>query len=189
MFFFFKQKTAYEMRISDWSSDVCSSDLVELDGALCASRTNAQPRPRSIDAGRETRSIDLPSLMPSPIGDDRDHASDQSGVEQQILVEIGQEHALCHRPARGEAAIIVVGRPEQAREKEDVQQDCRRKTEDVESGAPGKTPAACFHAADEQDQRRRNERPDREDCHQDRKITRMNSSHQCEYRILSSASK
>src|SRR3546814_2927056 len=29
-FFFFKQKTAYEMRISDWSSDVCSSDLVEM---------------------------------------------------------------------------------------------------------------------------------------------------------------
>src|SRR3546814_16681754 len=38
-FFFFKQKTAYEMRISDWSSDVCSSDLdrtverlIEADG-------------------------------------------------------------------------------------------------------------------------------------------------------------
>src|SRR3546814_4668468 len=30
-FFFFKQKTAYEMRISDWSSDVCSSDLVPCD--------------------------------------------------------------------------------------------------------------------------------------------------------------
>src|SRR3546814_2710630 len=29
-FFFFKQKTAYEMRISDWSSDVCSSDLLLL---------------------------------------------------------------------------------------------------------------------------------------------------------------
>src|SRR3546814_2604985 len=29
-FFFFKQKTAYEMRISDWSSDVCSSDLPKL---------------------------------------------------------------------------------------------------------------------------------------------------------------
>src|SRR3546814_6941294 len=28
LFFFFKQKTAYELRISDWSSDVCSSDLV-----------------------------------------------------------------------------------------------------------------------------------------------------------------
>src|SRR3546814_4954787 len=30
-FFFFKQKTAYEMRISDWSSDVCSSDLAPGD--------------------------------------------------------------------------------------------------------------------------------------------------------------
>src|SRR3546814_8932951 len=30
VFFFFKQKTAYEMRISDWSSDVCSSDLVDI---------------------------------------------------------------------------------------------------------------------------------------------------------------
>src|SRR3546814_10443880 len=30
-FFFFKQKTAYEMRISDWSSDVCSSDLALVD--------------------------------------------------------------------------------------------------------------------------------------------------------------
>src|SRR3546814_1936046 len=30
LFFFFKQKTAYEMRISDWSSDVCSSDLDQL---------------------------------------------------------------------------------------------------------------------------------------------------------------
>src|SRR3546814_17568969 len=29
IFFFFKQKTAYEMRISDWSSDVCSSDLLD----------------------------------------------------------------------------------------------------------------------------------------------------------------
>src|SRR3546814_16923187 len=40
MFFFFKQKTAYEVRISDWSSDVCSSDLseksetVELEGVF-----------------------------------------------------------------------------------------------------------------------------------------------------------
>src|SRR3546814_5282449 len=34
VFFFFKQKTAYEMRISDWSSDVCSSDLrIDFEGA------------------------------------------------------------------------------------------------------------------------------------------------------------
>src|SRR3546814_1626860 len=33
-FFFFKQKTAYELRISDWSSDVCSSDLMALNAAM-----------------------------------------------------------------------------------------------------------------------------------------------------------
>src|SRR3546814_15283326 len=33
-FFFFKQKTAYEMRISDWSSDVCTSDLPQSVGAF-----------------------------------------------------------------------------------------------------------------------------------------------------------
>src|SRR3546814_15359403 len=43
IFFFFKQKTAYEMRISDWSSDVCSSDLVQRPGP----RDGVQPdRPR-----------------------------------------------------------------------------------------------------------------------------------------------
>src|SRR3546814_13771609 len=38
MFLFFKQKTAYEMRISDWSSDVCSSDLAEPDQRLLTER-------------------------------------------------------------------------------------------------------------------------------------------------------
>src|SRR3546814_8876581 len=41
MFFFFKQKTAYEMRISDWSSDVCSSDLVAV--ALNLNRRGSAP--------------------------------------------------------------------------------------------------------------------------------------------------
>src|SRR3546814_3731039 len=42
-FFFFKQKTAYEMRISDWSSDVCSSDLggQQFKGKGEASQSNA----------------------------------------------------------------------------------------------------------------------------------------------------
>src|SRR3546814_18107832 len=42
-FFFFKQKTAYEMRISDWSSDVCSSDLAvgqDADFVLQAGEVN-----------------------------------------------------------------------------------------------------------------------------------------------------
>src|SRR3546814_8870541 len=40
LFFFFKQKTAYEMRISDWSSDVCSSDL----RSPCSSHVRGTPR-------------------------------------------------------------------------------------------------------------------------------------------------
>src|SRR3546814_9275629 len=44
-FFFFKQKTAYEMRISDWSSDVCSSDLDGQMGGLgdLATTTEGDP--------------------------------------------------------------------------------------------------------------------------------------------------
>src|SRR3546814_7927966 len=38
VFFFFKQKTAYELRISDWSSDVCSSDLKRDVGRALGSR-------------------------------------------------------------------------------------------------------------------------------------------------------
>src|SRR3546814_12582852 len=45
-FFFFKQKTAYEMRISDWSSDVCSSDLSEYRRAV------ALENPRGFDHRR-----------------------------------------------------------------------------------------------------------------------------------------
>src|SRR3546814_8291922 len=47
-FFFFKQKTAYEMRISDWSSDVCSSDLA----ANVARQEPAAGKPRAgVDGG------------------------------------------------------------------------------------------------------------------------------------------
>src|SRR3546814_7868524 len=38
LFFFFKQKTAYEMRISDWSSDVCSSDRQRVERARHAAK-------------------------------------------------------------------------------------------------------------------------------------------------------
>src|SRR3546814_1383161 len=38
-FFFFKQKTAYEMRISDWSSDVCSSDLAGMTASVIVSES------------------------------------------------------------------------------------------------------------------------------------------------------
>src|SRR3546814_2762062 len=44
-FFFFKQKTAYEMRISDWSSDVCSSDLVVIAAVIAALMVTFVGRP------------------------------------------------------------------------------------------------------------------------------------------------
>src|SRR3546814_9623440 len=50
LLFFFKQKTAYEMRISDWSSDVCSSDLIAI---------LAQPREDEGIAPRICRDIDV----------------------------------------------------------------------------------------------------------------------------------
>src|SRR3546814_2814141 len=49
LFFFFKQNTAYEMRISDWSSDVCSSDLGP-NGALPHYKVDATTN-RAIEAG------------------------------------------------------------------------------------------------------------------------------------------
>src|SRR3546814_4517771 len=44
MFFFFKQKTAYEMRISDWSSDVCSSDLLTARRGFVKAKAKAKAK-------------------------------------------------------------------------------------------------------------------------------------------------
>src|SRR3546814_7095955 len=58
-FFFFKQKTAYEMRISDWSSDVCSSDLrlAQRDPAVVVPAT-----------GRRVRGAAGMAAVPAPTG-------------------------------------------------------------------------------------------------------------------------
>src|SRR3546814_1292655 len=62
--FFFKQKTAYEMRISDWSSDVCSSDLPDLpeEAARAAARAR-RPAVRELDARRLDHPEPLLSLL------------------------------------------------------------------------------------------------------------------------------
>src|SRR3546814_8394837 len=61
VFFFFKQKTAYEMRISDWSSDVCSSDL---NGpafrAVVAARAGQRDQLHGVDVGRAGVAGNLP---------------------------------------------------------------------------------------------------------------------------------
>src|SRR3546814_7451854 len=63
-FFFFKQKTAYEMRISDWSSDVCSSDLRK---ALVATNLFSSIGVQPVQTGRKapdgTEYVDLRVLQ------------------------------------------------------------------------------------------------------------------------------
>src|SRR3546814_10268093 len=60
-FFFFKQKTAYEMRISDWSSDVCSSDLLlrRIEDELARAGKVAVAKSLAVDKRRTS----LPSLI------------------------------------------------------------------------------------------------------------------------------
>src|SRR3546814_687511 len=77
--FFFKQKTAYEMRISDWSSDVCSSDL-----AYAASRDIG-----NLIGGRETgRENQLPQLLVGSVLCDR-HALRHSLLQDAFTVQAG----------------------------------------------------------------------------------------------------
>src|SRR3546814_9405623 len=84
-FFFFKQKTAYEMRISDWSSDVCSSDL----SSMKITRLRAQPaehRAQVLEVARD-QVLDAVDLLPAPA-----HRK-QGGIEQHLapaLRELGR---------------------------------------------------------------------------------------------------
>src|SRR3546814_3845396 len=80
--FFFKQKTAYEMRISDWSSDVCSSDLtlkmtvpsLPEDGERSATPTGATPRESrdSLEPAVKTKRVDVGGILVEVLADNRD---------------------------------------------------------------------------------------------------------------------
>src|SRR3546814_1981354 len=67
-FFFFKQKTAYEMRISDWSSDVCSSDLAMLSDIgpdrRCGEAAQREDRLDDVQAVRAIEVITVPAARP-----------------------------------------------------------------------------------------------------------------------------
>src|SRR3546814_2686668 len=74
VFFFFKQKTAYEMRISDWSSDVCSSDLPSAcvlrnlpgaDGAVVFSWIDRRPADGLADRRQGAQGAVLALLRPA----------------------------------------------------------------------------------------------------------------------------
>src|SRR3546814_2616990 len=88
-FFFFKQKTAYEMRISDWSSDVCSSDL-------CRAFRHGHRRPGAII---ECRSGGGDGRVCGRSGSDRRAADHCLGR--------GVDHILAFRPGIDPFAIDV----------------------------------------------------------------------------------
>src|SRR3546814_2252780 len=62
-FFFFKQKTAYEMRISDWSSDVCSSDLTSRRNMLNIAWPAVLVLPALPDAAAKVLQVDGPAAV------------------------------------------------------------------------------------------------------------------------------
>src|SRR3546814_12257262 len=64
VFFFFKQKTAYEMRISDWSSDVCSSDLYSIP----AGGDNPLLRQAGLQPGDVVLSVNGRAVEPARLG-------------------------------------------------------------------------------------------------------------------------
>src|SRR3546814_306147 len=80
-FFFFKQKTAYEMRISDWSSDVCSSDLA-VDG----------PRLGRPDDGHQRSSGSNQACGPllDVAADDVEHQIDAADVFQGVILKVDE---------------------------------------------------------------------------------------------------
>src|SRR3546814_1168888 len=79
--FFFKQKTAYEMRISDWSSDVCSSDLLGW--------THEGARPQVDIALAHPIKLLVNALGPPP-KDIVDLAHDQPSRQRQQVEQIGR---------------------------------------------------------------------------------------------------
>src|SRR3546814_8479767 len=88
-FFFFKQKTAYEMRISDWSSDVCSSDLGEDRASLGRLQRigdqadhHAPDRQRGEETGAAHR---LRRQCPDPLFDGLRHRSEVRRVGKECV--------------------------------------------------------------------------------------------------------
>src|SRR3546814_4637927 len=85
--FFFKQKTAYDMRISDWSSDVCSSDLAKMRSRLY--QTSTIPRLDVAGVGWATQ-INVPKLPRDWRVRDVQILPSDEGLAVQVMVSNGQ---------------------------------------------------------------------------------------------------
>src|SRR3546814_2489996 len=91
-FFFFKLKTAYEMRISDWSSDVCSSDLPTAPGRArspCRGHWRRESRPDGPAARRRRRAGRHSSARPARRQAGGDRKSVVYGQSVSVRVDLG----------------------------------------------------------------------------------------------------
>src|SRR5213080_5545713 len=71
-FFFFKQKTAYEIPLCDWSSDVCSSDLEALGGGPPAFKADRTALVRALRTARPDLSAGLATALADPLAEQPD---------------------------------------------------------------------------------------------------------------------
>src|SRR3546814_3522043 len=89
--FFFKQNTAYEMRISDWSSDVCSSDLSKHRRGRAADQNAGRPEPGVWD--ERNRREPVPAT-PARIDEDGfeilGSLQSRLGVERRVPTAVGE---------------------------------------------------------------------------------------------------
>src|SRR3546814_18806235 len=99
-FFFFKQKTAYEMRISDWSSDVCSSDLIVPASRLVVpvSETRVPPGERGSQFSARSRPA---SPVPEGISETMSDASSVMPADDRLRADPKRLARWCH-PVRSE---------------------------------------------------------------------------------------
>src|SRR3546814_5481289 len=98
LIFFFKQKTAYEMRISDWSSDVCSSDLITEDiitdlarfrGLDVIARNSAAVyKGEAVDVRRIGRDLGVRYVLQGSIQRQSEQRSEEHTSELQSLMRI-----------------------------------------------------------------------------------------------------
>src|SRR3546814_1983881 len=108
-FFFFKQKPAYEMRISDWSSDVCSSDLLVGNGAAVQFGDAAGDRDQG-EEGKDSR-LDRERaerhLLGAEEAAERNHDAIEDGEKQQRGRDGARGRASHRRPI---VAFVVRGK-------------------------------------------------------------------------------
>src|SRR3546814_2889273 len=105
-FFFFKQKTAYYMRISDWRSDGCSSDLLGPEGLGEKTRELDQKQGGEVERWRERwAEMQNRALELANVPDRVDHRSHQrQGIEQEPTVHMGPSATAMERRAEQVAA-------------------------------------------------------------------------------------